>query len=92
MVAVQARKCAVPTAGNFHSVAYRGSVEFQRAVWIQQVKTTGKLPYAEAVLKVSNIKPPVKEAILLTNSLVHAKLQMKSEGCVVEINSISKQG
>ena len=70
--------------GGEHSAAYRGCVEFQRAAQIQQVKTTGKLSYAEAVLKVPKIVVPVKETNKITKTPASVKIQTVSVGCQTE--------
>ena len=70
--------------GGDHSAANRGCLEFQRAVKIQQVKTTGKLCYAEAVLKVPKIVLPIKEVNLITKTSAPTKIQTSSVGCQTE--------
>ena len=69
--------------GGDHSAAYRGCLEFQRAAKIQ-VKTTGKLSYAEAVLKVPKIVLPIKEVNLITKTSTPTKIQTSSVGCQTE--------
>ena len=69
--------------GGDHSAAYSGCLEFQRAAKIQ-VKTTGKLSYAEAVLKVPKIVLPMKEVNLITKTTAPIKIQTTSVGCQTE--------
>ena len=45
--------------GGDHSAAFRGYPKCQRAAQIQQVKTQGKLFYAEAVLMVPKMKTTI---------------------------------
>ena len=73
MTAVGVLKMCCANCGGDHSAAYRGCLEFQRAAKIQQVKTTGKLSYAEAVLKVPKIVLPMKEVNLITKTSARSK-------------------
>lgn len=77
-------KMCCANCGGEHSAAYRGCVEFQRAAQIQQVKTTGKLSYAEAVLKVPKVVLPVKETNRITKTPAPVKIQTVSVGCQTE--------
>ena len=74
--------CCANCAGD-HSAAFRGCLEFQGAAKIQ-VKTTVKLSYAEAVLKVPKIVLPMKEVNLITKTSAPVKIQTSSVGCQTE--------